>query len=400
MKKKFLSSNLGLKLIAIVIAIFLWFYVANDGYRVDFLDSEVTIEAFNVAESKALAENLGEAQVKVRAPLSTWSRITDDTFSAYVDAKGLQAGEYTLPVKVVSEDPTVQVLETEPQEVRVVIDSVESEKRDIRPKGEGTPGEGYVQEEPSVTETSAMVSGAKRNVENVAEVIAPVAVDGAMSDVTQTVDLEAVDSEGNRVESVSISPKTVEVTVPVHKEEGVKTVGVKAKTKGSPPQGYWISDIKMSPSSVAIEGPEEVLSNVGFVETQSIDVSSFKGDVTQEVALDVPEDISLVGSDTVSVTVKVKSEEVARDIEKRPTFRNMPAGQHITSMTPENVVLVIEGPADVINTFDLKTMAVDVDLSGKKPGTYTLPIQKEIVTLPSGVSLKEIETKEIRIVIE
>ena len=95
-----LTKNLPLKLLALASAIFLWLYVINEGYEVGFLDTEIRIETYNLAEDLAVANDLGTAKLKVRAPAAAWSKIDTDEISAYVNLINTWEGVYSIELKV------------------------------------------------------------------------------------------------------------------------------------------------------------------------------------------------------------------------------------------------------------------------------------------------------------
>lgn len=123
MPKKILN-NLHFKILAVIFAILLWVFVINQGFRIDFLEKEIPIQAYNLADDLSLASDLGNVKLKIRAPKSFWQEYSEESLDAYVDLKYFDKGVYDIEVKVSSQDSDIQIIEKDPEKISVVIDSI------------------------------------------------------------------------------------------------------------------------------------------------------------------------------------------------------------------------------------------------------------------------------------
>src|SRR5690606_30918169 len=63
---------------------------------------------------------------------------------------------------------------------------------------------------------------------------------------------------------------------------------------------------------------------------------------------------------------------------------------------PESVYVTVEGPR-LLLPFQIADVEVTVDLGGLGPGVHTLPVQ---VKQPTGLSVKSVEPREVRVSLE
>lgn len=396
MNLEVIKKNWPLKLLALSIAIFLWFYIINDGYRVDYLDQEVQIEAFNLKQGVVLGKELGKVNIKVRAPIQSWNKISVKGINAYIDLKDLQPGTYEREVKVAVEDPTIQVVLKNPEKITVFLDELKTISREITVLTEGEVAEGYKISEPIFETKTVELKGAASTLNNVNRVVARVPLENSMSEVNRSVELEAIDGNDQKITNLVIFPKTLEVKIPVDVESSIKTVGIKVNLSGDVKPGYWISDVLLSKNTIAIQGNAEELSKIEFLETEALSVSGLETELKKTVGLKVPENTNIIEKEAIEVTVVVKSLKTSREIRKKPRFVNIGEEQKVT-YEPQSVLIVVEGNPEDINSISENDIIFDLDLKGKKEGNYTLTLEKESFRMPSRVVLKEIKDKEIKL---
>ncbi len=77
----FFKNNLALKILAGFCAFLLWVFVANIDFKVDYLEKEIPVKAYNIREDLALASDLGKVKLKVRAPKSLWPKLQHKNLS-------------------------------------------------------------------------------------------------------------------------------------------------------------------------------------------------------------------------------------------------------------------------------------------------------------------------------
>lgn len=80
-----------------------------------------------------------------------------------------------------------------------------------------------------------------------------------------------------------IEPATVKIAF----EETVsKTVAVKPAVAGNPEHGYYVRSIEVKPRDVVVEGAKSEVRKVGFIKTETIDITGMTEDFAQDVGLE------------------------------------------------------------------------------------------------------------------
>lgn len=400
MKIDLLKSNLILKIVALLGAVFLWLYVLNANYKVAYLENEVAIKPFNLTENLLVTSDLGTVTLKVRAPLAAWTKIKEEKITAYVDLKDLKPGTYSLEVSAVVDDPAIQILEKKPAALEVVIDETSALERDLVVRLEGQAGQGYSAAEPEIADKTVTVKGGKAALEKVTQVLAVVKLNGETSDFSQTVELEARDKNNVKVTSVAIFPKNIEVKVPVAQENNFKTVGVKAKLKGKVETGYWLAEAILEPETVTLQGRSARLKDVSYLETAVIDLTGLKSETRESVEIILPEGVTIEGTGQVTVRLVIKSGESSREFSLTPQFKNLKSGLKVVSFKPSRARVVVFGETDLINKTKESDLTPSFNLKDKEKGNYDLTLKKENFNLPKGLEIKEIKESEIVVVLE
>lgn len=396
----FFKSNLLVKIFAIIAAILLWVFVVNEGFRVDYLEKEVPVKAYNMQEDLALASDLGKVKIKIRAPEKVWQKISqNNTLEAYVDLRTFDFGEYDVEIKISSQDAQVQILEKEPKKVRVALEPITSAKKEISVVVKGAAGDGYYPGAVNFSPKEAEVRGAATILSKISKVLAEVELKGETSDTKIRTILKAVDAENQEIKNIIISPTEIEVLAPIFKESGVREVGIKPKVVGEPASGFWVESAAVAPATVSISGPAEKISGINSLETKDVSVAGLKESTSRIVDLKLPNDGIKISQSQVKVTIKISSSTVTKNFSASITYKNLDSGLKVESFSPQNISVVLEGAASVINNLSDKNLSIGLDLKEKKAGAYTIKITATMLNLPEKVSAKSIEAEEVKITI-
>ncbi|MFC1618242.1 YbbR-like domain-containing protein [Patescibacteria group bacterium] len=398
--KSILFSHWQMKLVCILLAFGLWFYVANEGFQTIEVAEGVPVEVNNLSDDLAVVEDLGEVTISVRPSASNLSsQLSADTFDAYIDTEGLSKGTYDLPIRVVAFDASVQVLRVEPGSVKVTLDDKIKKSFSVIPEVIGTPGEGYKAGDPELSTESVMIGGAESIVGTVRSVVADIEVGGELADVQKTVELKALNASGDVVQSIYIDPKTIEVRVPISQEADVKTVGIKVITEGELKPGYFVEGIQSDPSTISIKGERDILSEISYINTEPINLSSVTESTEKIVGLDIPEGAESESTDEVVVNIEITGSEVTESVSGIFEFRNLADGSSLGNFSPAKATVTVAGTEEAIAALTENDVRVIVDLAGKGPGTYTVPLSVNSVSVSDNVSATNLISSSIEITI-
>lgn len=191
----------------------------------------------------------------------------------------------------------------------------------------------------------------------------------------------------------SIQPSFIRITL---KEKSTKTVPIRMRVVGEPPEGYIVGDTKISPTQVKISGPREAVDHVRVTLTEPIDLSDRKESFTERVELRhedpiITDDLQV----PVEVTVQIKTRSVERTIEEIPV---MAVNTNLdTSVTPSTVKITLKGPQKLLEQVkrDKLLAAVDMSAEARQEGTYLKEVK--IRNLPKDITLVTVHPTDFRV---
>lgn len=216
-----LLHNLGLKIVALAIALIVWFvFSAQRRERISERSYRIPLSVVNIPPQMTIASPLPTGvDVRVRGPFTPLRQLDPSKIEAVIDLSDAQRGErvYRLAPEDINVPQDVEVIAISPAEVRILLDMTVEKSLPIVPTLTGRPAPGY---EVSEVQTEPRV----------ARVVGPGASLAGMTHV-QT---DAV-SIAERTSTVSV-PATVRVDAPgVRIREGqVVTVTVRIRPAGEP----------------------------------------------------------------------------------------------------------------------------------------------------------------------
>jgi YbbR domain-containing protein len=204
---------------------------------------------------------------------------------------------------------------------------------------------------------------------------------GIRENFDQTLRVDVLDEDGQKVDGVTVSPDVVHVTLPVTQRGGYRDMAVKVNMLGRVASGYRLTDISVFPPVVTVfaADPELVNTLPGVVETLPLDLQSAKEDISTRVALNLPEGISIVGEQTVLVEAGVSPIESSMTLSgEKVEVVNLGEGL-IAQVSPITADVIVSGPLPILDTLTRQDVRVTVDLNGLTAGTYQIAAKVEVL---------------------
>jgi len=373
-----IASHLPTFLTAFILALVVWIIAvtASDPSVEKDYPASVPVEVVGQAADLVITTELPESlTLSLRAPTSVWTTLIDEKapVRAIIDLSGLGEGAHTIPIQIEVGARPVEVMSYNPRSVDIQLEKLASNQFTIIAVNIGNTSIGYQLGEPVVSETRATVSGAASLVSQVTEVRAQIDVEGVTSAIDESIPLQAFDQYGLEVENVSISPEKVEVRQTVTQLGGFRNVVVKVVTEGQVAMGYKLATISVNPPTVTVYSTDTALIEAlpGYVETDPINLTLLKDDLTQDVNLRLPSGITVVGNPTVNVQVSITTVENSVQYTNVPVVAAGLNADFTAKISPARVDVIIAGPLVSLNSVISSDLQVQIDLTGMQPGTYT-----------------------------
>ncbi|MFZ5809142.1 MAG: YbbR-like domain-containing protein [Chloroflexota bacterium] len=398
---RWLRENLSSLTLALFLAIVVWVsaVVSNDPAITRTFSQPIPLEIIGQDSGLVLRETPpGGVAVTVKAPQSVWDRLQSQPgqVHAWIDLSGLGAGEYTLPVNIRVGVTPYHIVRVVPEVVSLTLEPLASKSMPVEVVVIGEPALGYRKGALYLNPNQITVSGAKSLVDQVNRVQAEVDISGMSESQRRTLDLMVLDANGSELSGVRLSPDTVTANQTISLLGGYRNVVVKVATTGEPAEGYWLTNISVSPPNVTVfsTNPQLVEALPGYVETDTVDLSGLNDDVDIRVALKLPAGVDLAGEESVLVRLNIAALEGSLPITLPIDVVGL-SPNYVAEISPNTVDVLISGPLPVLKALKTGNVRVIVDLSGRGPGSYQvtpivdlLPTQLKVASiLPESISV-------------
>jgi len=108
------------------------------------------------------------------------------------------------------------------------------------------------------------------------------------------------------------------------------------------------------------------------VETQPIDLQDANEDITTRLGLVLPENVTLVGAQTVQVAVGISPIQTSLTLLDQPiNVIGLTEGLAV-QISPQTVDVIVSGPLPVLDALTPQDVSVTVDVTGLEQGSHQL----------------------------
>jgi YbbR domain-containing protein len=398
-------ANLRTFLLALSLAVAVWIsaVTSTDPDEVRLYPSLLPLEVVGLDTTLVNLEPLPQqVEVTLRAPRSVWQALlaSPQSVRAVLDLSGLSEGTHLVPVHIETEKRPLRVVSISPASIRVVLEALISRPMQIETILNGQPAIGYQAGDLSLETTTVTISGPRSSVERVDKVLLEVNLSGTRESIDRTLPLRAVDKQGNTVEKVSLIPAAVHVRLPIQQMGGYRDAVVKVVVRGRVANGYHLSGISVFPPVITIYSENAAWINnlPGVIETEPLDLSGLKENLSRRLSLVLPAGISVIGEPGVLVNVSIEALESSLTLTGQPIEITGLAPGLSASLSPAAVDLLIAGPIPLLNNLrPPQDIQVFVDLTNLGAGNYQLsPIVKILV---DGLRVESVLPSTIQVII-
>jgi len=396
--KNFLSRNLGLKIISLLIALLL-FSAANKDVSLrkvftvplQVLGQETLTERGLTLDSRPLET----VQVTLRGKNAALQNVNAQDITVSVDLSEVESpGPKKLPVDVTGLPPNV----TRDQDLTVdmFIDDLLNKTVPIKvtfsEQLQSRFADRYIEQSNDV----AYIEGPKGVVETIAQgsvVVTEPMIQDADEYFLKTLPVLWVDDQGRPVDSEIIKSTVQYIDVTMYPE---KEVPVHINLRGEAAEGYRIMDAVSVPDTIRICADPQTLSQVEQIETHMVDIEGLTSNKTQQVGLLGYEGVHLCLGQPSEVEVRVEVEALSiRTIEISDIEPvNLPE-EYQASVVDETVTVTLKGLASVLDSIDPEDLYAEIDMTDAVRGTrkYTVTVRD----VPEGVDEVEVDPARVSV---
>ena len=325
---KTLSKNLGFKILAVLFAFTLWVTVYNldDPTKTKTLTVNVTVTNKEVLEELGkyyeIQDGMGKVSFSVTAPRSILDKLDENDFVAEANLQKLAVDENgstgTMPIDIYCtanvNGNSIKISATG-KSLKVSLEDLMTKQFVVRAYAVGEVAEGYALGEVEVTAPNVLkVSGPKSIVSQIASAVATVDISG-MSDSWTTYRATPIlmDTDGREIDTTRLTLSDTMVNVEA-RILNTKEVTVSVVPSGTPANGYKVTEIQMSPTTVLLKGNKTLLNSINEIQIPA-DIVSVEGankdfTVSIDVSEYIPEGVELVNLEQATVSIMVSVDKI------------------------------------------------------------------------------------------
>ena len=405
--KMSLTNNIGLKFLAVLIALVLWLAIVNVN------DPEKTITVSNIPisvtnesaiTSRDMVYNVKSEQylnITVSGKRSIVSNLSAEDFRATASLKELSKVN-SIPVDVTTKNASlgrkITIVKKSAQTILVDVENVEEKDfTDLVVEYTGKVADGYVAGLSSMSTDEVTVKAPTSIIDKIKKVAVRCSLDGTNTNISKKCPVILYDKNDKEIKSdeIELSDKKIRVNVNVLRAKQVPISTINKDELGKPADGYVVDDVILSSDSITVYGSEESLDSIESLDIQDdIDVSDAKGDVTQNIDVTgkLPKGLSVSGESTITVKVLIKK-LITRTFEydaSEVSLNDLSSDLDVQLVT-KKVKVTLQGEEEVISQLTKDDMAISADLGKVKEGTTTVHVDVAVpdnTTLMNNVTIK------------
>lgn len=407
--KKRLTSNLTLKIISVLVAIFIWLFASNASDPVNIKSYAVKVSVvnddyiYNSGQTYQIKDEDRTVMVYITGKNSVISNRTDITVEAdmtQIVDKSVNPAYVPVQFKAVS-GISMENVNIVPKTIPVYIEDVERKDFIITVQTKGKAGSGYEVGECTPSLEKITIEGPKSTVDKIKSVVASINVAGMMADEKRSATLDLIGQDDEKLTSDAMEylkfynvgdERMIDVSVKLWRV--VNNIEVVADYSGTPAYGYQVDKITTTPEKISVAGSEEALKklqendNTVEIPANLINVDGANQDLEASIKLNsllkeedgykIPESL------TQSVMVKVSilpygSKEFG--VKTSDITVNGLGDDLRLSFSQDTVTVRVKANETELEALTADQIKISIDLKDKLAGEYTLPVA---VTLPDG----------------
>lgn len=310
MLEELLQRDSTVRILAVVLAVVLWFQVGLNRGEVEVsrtFDNVPVLVRNERQEITVVSFEPRQVSVTVRGQRQVMNALSPEQLQAFIDLRGAEVGQFEFYVDVLV-PRGVQWTEVRPETVSIRIEQRLELAFPVEIEMIGQPASGFVAGSVESDVSEVIVRGPESAVSRVDRVVGRVRIDGSDESIERGVQLLPVDANGERVRGLTVVPEVAGVQLAIEAREWQKTVAVSVPVEGQPADGFTVEETTADPSEVTVRGPEQDIETLSTIQTQPVDVEGASEPVEMERQLVLPEGFSAEPK-TVQVTVQISAVE-------------------------------------------------------------------------------------------
>ena len=387
--KKIIFNNIGLKILALLIAVIVWWVVMNiddplvkktiNGVCVELRNDDDLIDKGYIYE----VESGNVIAITVWAPESVAKELKSSDFIAYADLSQLSPLTDTanITVECVKSDVKNDIKEitSKIQVVKLSIDNKQTAEVPVTTAIVGNPAENYVIGDISISQNKIDITGAASVIEKIVRAEIKYDVSNMMQSVNEMVTPVFYDENNNVVDTgaIQLSRNSLRLSVVINP---TKWIGITINPSVTVADDYKMVGYSLSFDQVKIAGTQESLANISAIDLPSDAIELTDVTESQDCVVNLANYLKAsykIVSGTTELTVHIDIEPmvVKSYIVRKNGIAVNNLGDGLEAQIEDSYIEVkVKAIQEVHDSFNMDVLNPNIDLKGYGPGEYEVPV--------------------------
>lgn len=387
--KKIIFNNIGLKILALLIAVIVWWVVMNiddplvkktiNGVSVELRNDDDLIDKGYIYE----VESGNVIAITVWAPESVAKELKSSDFIAYADLSQLSPLTDTanITVECVKSDVKNDIKEitSKIQVVKLSIDNKQTAEVPVTTAIVGNPAENYVIGDISISQNKIDITGAASVIEKIVRAEIKYDVSNMMQSVNEMVTPVFYDENNNVVDTgaIQLSRNSLRLSVVINP---TKWIGITINPSVTVADDYKMVGYSLSFDQVKIAGTQESLANISAIDLPSDAIELTDVTESQNCVVNLANYLKAsykIVSGTTELTVHIDIEPmvVKSYIVRKNGIAVNNLGDGLEAQIEDSYIEVkVKAIQEVHDSFNMDVLNPNIDLKGYGPGEYEVPV--------------------------
>ena len=386
------TRHVGVKILSIVLAIFLWGYVVSSDTSITRskvlsgvgvqLTGQTILQRNNLALLTDVTSQLASISVEVEVSQSNYALVSSSNVDVVLDLSNItRAGTQVLSLR--ASTPYGRVTNIWPESVELPVEQLDTRYVPVNVEFVGDVREDYWYNAASVNPSSITVSGPASVVQQVSEAVAQVDVTDRTEPFNRSWTLNLMDGDGN-ILSTNVLTRTSTSSTVRTEVYPTKTIPISTEIsdvfKGTVAEGFEITGVSISPESATVAADAELLESLDVLRITPISISNMRNSYSARASISELSGFENISPEQVYVTIEV-AEQIASQVVDNVVVRyvNVSADFRVyMDDTQSQITVIATGPRSAVSELTADDLIAVVDLANYGPGEHEVPISIQL----------------------
>ena len=386
------TRHVGVKILSIVLAIFLWGYVVSSDTSITRskvlsgvgvqLTGQTILQRNNLALLTDVTSQLASISVEVEVSQSNYALVSSSNVDVVLDLSNItRAGTQVLSLR--ASTPYGRVTNIWPESVELQVEQLDTRYVPVNVEFVGDVREDYWYNAASVNPSSITVSGPASVVQQVSEAVAQVDVTDRTEPFNRSWTLNLMDGDGNILPTNVLTRTSTSSTVRTEVYP-TKTIPISTEIsdvfKGTVAEGFEITGVSISPESATVAADAELLESLDVLRITPISISNMRNSYSARASISELSGFENISPEQVYVTIEV-AEQIASQVVDNVVVRyvNVSADFRVSmDDTQSQITVIATGPRSAVSELTADDLIAVVDLANYGPGEHEVPISIQL----------------------